>query len=243
MPANTLSSPLALIFDMDGVLILSEPVHEQSKREALAQSGIAVPNERFADYIGRSDTIMIQDLAAEHGLGEAEGVAILRLKHSIYESLEHTMQPVEGAIAFLNRAAGRFRLALATSANARNRRSTLDRLGIAHLFEVTMDASSFTHPKPSPEVFLNALRDLRLEAADCWIIEDAVTGILAAKAAGCFAVGLTTSFSREALKAAGADLVIDTFAELEEALQPIAEPFPEPLPLLGTPEAGIPFAG
>ncbi len=243
MLANICSSPLALIFDMDGVLIDSEPVHERSKREALAQSGIAVANERFAHYIGRSDTVMIQDLAAEHGLGESEGAEILRLKHNIYESLEHTMQPVEGAVDFLNWAASRFRLALATSANQRNRRATLDRLGVAPLFEVAVDAASFTHPKPSPEVFLNALRGLQLDAADCWIIEDAVNGILAAKAAGCFAVGLTTSFSREALKAAGADLVIDTFAELEQALQPISETYLEPFPLSGTLEAGLPFVG
>ena len=241
MLANT-SSPLALIFDMDGVLIDSEPVHERSKREALAQSGIHVPNERFANYIGRSDTVMIQDLAAEHGLTESDGAAILRLKHSIYESLEHTMQPVKGAVSFLNWASNRFRLALATSSNQRNRCATLDKLGIAPLFEVAVDAARFTHPKPSPEVFLIALGDLRLDAADCWIIEDALNGILAAKAAGCFAVGITTSFTREALKAAGADLVIDTFAELEQALQPAAEDYLEPMPLTGTPAAGVPVA-
>ncbi len=242
MLANT-SSPLALIFDMDGVLIDSEPVHERSKREALAQSGIQVPNERFANYIGRSDTVMIQDLAAEHGLTESDGTAILRLKHSIYESLEHTMQPVEGAVSFLNWAECRFRLALATSSNQRNRRATLDKLGVAPLFEVAVDAARFTHPKPSPEVFLIALGDLRLDAADCWIIEDALNGILAAKAAGCFAVGITTSFSREALKAAGADLVIDTFAELEQALQPASELYLNLLPFRATPAGGVPVAG
>lgn len=242
MLANT-SFPLALIFDMDGVLIDSEPVHERSKREALAQSGIQVPEERFANYIGRSDTVMIQDLAAEHGLSESDGNAILRLKHSIYESLEHTMQPVEGAVSFLNWAAQRFRLALATSANQRNRRATLDMLGVAPLFEVAVDAARFTHPKPSPEVFLIALGDLRLEAADCWIVEDSLNGILAAKAAGCFAVGLTTSFSREALKAAGADLVIETFAELEEALQPASEIYLDPASMGGTRAGGVPVAG
>lgn len=243
MLAHISSSPLALIFDMDGVLIDSEPVHERSKREALAQSGIQVPEERFANYIGRSDTVMIQDLASEHGLSENDGVEILRLKHRIYESLEHTMQPVEGAVDFLGWAAARFRLALATSANQRNRQATLDMLGVAALFEVAVDAARFTHPKPSPEVFLIALNDLHLDAADCWIIEDSLNGILAAKAAGCFAVGLTTSFSQEALKAAGADLVIETFAELRQVLQGASEINVEPMPLAGTPASGVPVAG
>ena len=216
--------PIALIFDMDGVLIDSEPVHEQSKREALLQSGIKVLEERFASYTGRSDTVMIEDLAAEHGLGDEESADILRRKHDIYESLEHTMQPVEGAVEFLNWASGRFRLALATSANERNRRATLETLGVATLFEVAVDATQFEHPKPSPEVFQIALRGLALEPGVCWIIEDAVNGVLAAKAASCFAVGLTTSFSREALLAAGADLVVETFAELKRALEESAQP-------------------
>ena len=219
MNAPELCTPIALIFDMDGVLIDSERLHERSKREALLQSGIHVPNERFANYIGRSDTVMIQDLAQEHGLDEQDGVAILRLKHRIYESLEHELEQVPGALEFLDWADSRFRLALATSSNHRNRVATLDRLGIAPLFEVAVDAARFTHPKPSPEVFQIALADLGLEPGACWVIEDAVNGILAAKAAGCTAVGITTSFTRQQLEAAGADLVIDTFAEFQGTLE------------------------
>ncbi len=218
MNGPTLKNPTALIFDMDGVLINSEPLHERSKREALAQVGIQVPEERFASYTGRSDTVMINDLAAEHGLDEARSAEILRSKHTIYESLEHELQPVEGAIEFLNWAHGHYRMALATSATARNRQKTSDMLGIAPLFEAAVDAASFQHPKPSPEVFLIALEKLGLPPSACWVVEDAVNGILAAKQAGCFAVGLTTSFSREALEEAGADLVIDNFDQLRNCL-------------------------
>ena len=226
MPAQGLYTPIALVFDMDGVLINSEPLHERSKREALLQSGIHVAEERFANYIGRSDTVMIQDLAAEHGLTEQNGLDILRLKHHIYESLEHELLPVPGALAFLEWANSRYRLALATSSNHRNRVATLDRLGVAPLFEVAVDAARFTHPKPSPEVFQIALNDLGLEPGACWVIEDAVNGILAAKAAGCLAVGLTTSFTRQQLLAAGADLVVDTFAEFQHALEKVQASLP-----------------
>ena len=196
MNSSAIRKPEALIFDMDGVLINSEPLHEHSKREALAQAGIEVPSERFASYTGRSDTVMIADLAAEHGLDEARGAEILKNKHAIYESLEHELQPIKGGVEFLRWAQSRFRLALATSANTRNRKATSEILGIASLFETAVDAADFQHPKPSPEVFQIALQRLRLSADVCWIVEDAVNGILAAKAAGCFGVGLTTSFSR-----------------------------------------------
>ena len=211
--------PVALIFDMDGVLINSEPLHERSKREALSQAGIEVPEERFASYTGRSDTVMINDLAAENGISDERSAEILRSKHVIYESLEHTLQPIAGATDFLRWASSRYRLALATSANTRNRQATSEMLGIAPLFEVAVDASNFQDPKPSPEVFQIALAKLDLPATSCWIIEDAVNGILAAKAAGCFAVGLTTSFSREELGKAGADLVIENFSELQRCLE------------------------
>ncbi len=211
--------PLALIFDMDGVLVDSEPVHERSKREALSAAGIVVPESRFASYTGRSDTVMIDDLAAEHGLDAERSAGILQSKHAIYESLEHTIEAVSGAIAFLQWADRRFRLALATSANQRNREATLAMLGIAPLFEVAVDAADFEQPKPSPEVFQIALQRLGLGPEVCWVIEDSVNGILAAKAAGCFAVGLTTSFVEEALRAAGADLVIENFGELQTALE------------------------
>lgn len=218
MNLSAIFKPQALIFDMDGVLINSEPLHERSKREALAQAGIKVPEERFASYTGRSDTVMIADLAAENGLDEARGAEILKAKHVIYESLEHELQPIEGGVEFLQWAQGRFRLALATSANTRNRKATSEILGIAPLFETAVDAADFEHPKPSPEVFQIALQRLGLEADACWIVEDAVNGIVAAKAAGCFAVGLTTSFSRQTLLDAGADLVIDSFLELRRCL-------------------------
>ena len=216
---SEIRKPQALIFDMDGVLINSEPLHERSKREALAQAGIEVPAERFASYTGRSDTVMIADLVAENGLDEARGAEILGAKHAIYESLEHELEPIEGGVEFLHWARRTFRLALATSATTRNRQATSAILGIAPLFETAVDAADFQHPKPSPEVFQIALQRLGLGAEMCWVIEDAVNGILAAKAAGCFAVGLTTSFSREALLEAGADLIIEDFEELRRCLE------------------------
>ena len=91
-----------LIFDMDGVLIDSEPLHERAKREALSEAGIIVPESLFASYTGRSDRAMIYEVAAGHGLNEQRSAEILDRKHRIYESLEHTLRPVSGAIEFVH---------------------------------------------------------------------------------------------------------------------------------------------
>lgn len=221
--ADLLSLPTALIFDMDGVLIDSEPLHVRSKREALFAAGITVPEQRFAHYTGRSDKVMIDDLAAEHGLSPEQSERILRHKAEIYSSLEHELQPVPGALDFLYWAQDHFRLALATSANHRNRVAHTEALGISALFETAVDSARFRHPKPSPEVFQIAVHDLGLKPAECWVIEDATNGVVAAKAAACTAVGLTTSFSAAALRDAGADFVIEHFAELQEGLRTLAQ--------------------
>jgi HAD superfamily hydrolase (TIGR01509 family) len=208
----------ALIFDMDGVLINSEPLHERAKREALKEAGIVVPESLFANYTGRSDKAMIYELASAHGESEQRCAEILERKHRIYESLEYTLRPVPGAIEFVHWAKSRYRLALATSATSRNRVTTLKSLQIESMFEIAVDSACFSQPKPSPEVFQIALERLGLASNACLVIEDAVNGIVAAGAAGCFSAGLTTSFSEASLREAGADIVVGSYSELKMLL-------------------------
>jgi beta-phosphoglucomutase-like phosphatase (HAD superfamily) len=73
--------------------------------------------------------------------------------------------------------------------------------------------------KPSPEIFLKAIAGLELPAGDCWVIEDSVNGIVAARHAQCVPVGLTTSFHRTQLLSEGANLVVDSFSELRQLLE------------------------
>ena len=210
--------PAALIFDMDGVLVDSEGLHERAKRAALQHAGLALPEERFAAYIGRSDKAMIDDVAAEFSLSAAQSAELQRQKNAFYEAGECTLQLVAGALDFLSWSYRHFRLALATSATARNRKSLMQRFALESFFEVMVDAAQFDAPKPSPEVFEITLKELGLAGASCWVIEDSINGIIAAKLAGCFAVGITTSFSSEALAEAGADLVVESFAQLQSQL-------------------------
>src|SRR5277367_6930552 len=177
-----------------------------------------VPESLFADYIGRNDKAMIYEVAAAHGLSAQRSDEILDSKRRIYESLEPTLRPVPGAIEFVHWGSSRYRLAVATSATNRNRQATLKLLRIESMFEVAVDSASFSQSKPSPEVFQVALERLGLAPTACLVIEDAVSGIVAARAAGCFAAGLTTSFSEASLREAGADIVVGSFPELKTLL-------------------------
>lgn len=142
-----------------------------------------------------------------------------RLKREAYESIEHEQQEVPGAVDFVVWAKSHYRIAIATSATPRNRNVALQKLGIGDHFDAIVDHGRRPRPKPDPEVFLTAMQELGVKAGDCWIIEDSLNGIAAAKAAGCLAVGITTTFDASKLSAAGADVIVDSFAELRRLLE------------------------
>ena len=212
-------SPAGLIFDMDGVLIDSEPLHKRAKELAFGEFGIVLPESVYDSYKGRPDTTMLPEILIARGWSAEKIQELSRRKRQIYEEIEHELQAVEGAVEFVRWAESRFKIALATSATARNREATFRLLGIGDLFHAVVDASGHQRPKPDPEVFLLALEKLQLKAADCWIIEDSVNGLRAAKGAGCFTVAITTTFDCETLSAAGADRVVDSFAELRKQME------------------------
>ncbi len=204
---------------MDGVLIDSEPLHKRAKELAFAEIGIILPDSVYDSYKGRPDATMLPEVLASRGLPAEQIHELSRRKKQIYEETEHELQAVDGAVEFVVWAASRYKIALATSATARNREATLRLLGIDDLFHAVVDASGHQRPKPDPEVFLIALEKLRLHAAKCWIVEDSVNGLRAARDAGCFSAAITTTFDRETLMTAGADIVVASFSELRTLLE------------------------
>lgn len=204
---------------MDGVLIDSEPLHKRAKEQAFGEFGIVLSEEVYDGYKGRPDATMLPEILRPRGWSEEKIRELSVRKRAIYEEIEHELRAVPGAVAFVDWAATRYNLALATSATKRNREATFRLLGIGPQFGAVVDASGHTRPKPDPEVFQVAMRELGVSAGECWIIEDSVNGLRAAKAAGCYAVAITTTFDRGALAGAGADVVVDTFVELRTGLE------------------------
>ena len=210
--------PFALIFDLDGVLVDSEPLHQRAKEQAFAEFGIVLEQSVYDEIKGRPDEVTLREIL------EARGVAhflaeLTERKRAFFQAIQHELQAVVGAVVFIRWAKPRFRIALATSSTSRNRDLAFGVLGVGDYFESVVDASRHRIPKPNAEVFQVAIADLRLTPEECWIIEDSVNGIRAAKAAGCVTVGITTTFGRAKLEASGADLIVDSFEELRGILE------------------------
>jgi beta-phosphoglucomutase len=204
---------------MDGVLVDSEPLHKRAKELAFAEIGIVLPDSVYDSYKGRPDATMLPEILTARGFPKESIEELLRRKRQIYEGSEYDLHAIDGAVELVAWAASRYKIALATSATARNREATLRLLGIDDLFHAVVDASGHQRPKPDPEVFLIALEKLGLKSADCWIIEDSVNGLRAAKAAGCFSAAITTTFDRNTLVTAGADFVVESFSQLRALLE------------------------
>jgi HAD superfamily hydrolase (TIGR01509 family) len=215
---RSLPLPTALIFDMDGVLVDSEPLHKRAKEIAFGEVGVVLPESTYDSYKGRPDATMIPEVLGERGMSVEQMAALFDRKRQIYEKIEHELREIPGAAEFLVWAKSRYHIALATSSTPRNRAAALQLLGVGDPFDVSVDQSGFQRPKPDPEIFLTTMKQLSAEPAECWVIEDSVNGVLAGKAAGCVVVGITTTFDRETLASAGADIVVDSFSELRGVL-------------------------
>jgi beta-phosphoglucomutase len=209
----------SIIFDMDAVLIDSEPVHELAKKRAFERFGISLPEDAHEKYKGRPDNTMIIEVLQSIGDKNLEPKELIRIKHEEFEAIEHMAVPVRGAKEFVLWAHTRYRIALATSATPRNRRAALSLLGLENSFDLILDSSGFSKPKPDPDVFERAVLGLGTCAGKCLVIEDSLNGILAAKAAGCIAAAIPTSFTKEELTRSGADFVVDNFEQLRALIE------------------------
>jgi len=209
----------ACVFDFDGVIIDSEPLHAEAKRITLNQFLIPHSETLFADFKGRPDSAFFQHVAAELASGRATALEMESCKQACYAKLFNDVPLVPGALNFLAIARETFsRLALATSATRHDFQLGARKYQLAKWFDAIVTGDDTARHKPDPEPYLKAIASLGVASSDALVIEDSPNGIRAAKAAHCRVIGLTTTFQAEELRDAGADRVVSSFAELSQML-------------------------
>lgn len=205
-----------IIFDMDGVLINSEPVTMKAATLALAEIGIAADRRDFEPYIGAGEEKFITEPCRAHGKESLAPSALKRL-YELFDSLVYDELFVYPSVhRLLDELKSRgIHMAIASSSAREKLIASLDAAKIQQtLFDTIITGSDVSQKKPSPEIYLTAMKKLGAEPGECIVIEDALSGIASAKAAGCICFAVTTSFTAEKLKAAGADFTGDDIAEI-----------------------------
>ena len=218
--------PTAVIFDMDGVLVDSEPFHEQMLCALLAAEGHLLTGEEYAALIGTNMASTWDFLFERFALMGHRGGYIARYEQSLVDHLTaNHVEPEPGAHQLIARLRedGR-RLAVASSSPDAVVRATLTALGLDGMFELHVAGDQVAHGKPDPEIYLTTAARLGVPPARCLAIEDSLHGIEAARRAGMAVVAVRTRYTVG--RALDATRVVDS---LEELLAPdaIANMLPE----------------
>ncbi|GAA2855779.1 phosphatase [Actinoplanes cyaneus] len=173
----------AYLFDCDGTITDSMPVHYQAWQEALAEWGADFPEDLFYAWGGRPAADIIVDLNARQGL--AMPVATVNEhRESLFQSRLATVQAVPGVLQHLQDAYGRVPFAVVSGSTRDSVTASLTALGLLDRFPVLVCAEDYANPKPDPEPYLTAARLLGADPATCVVFEDTELGVQAAKAAG-----------------------------------------------------------
>ncbi len=210
----------AILFDMDGVLVNSEPVITEASILGLKEFGVQARWEDFHAFTGMGEDRFIGGVAELHGVPYR--VEMKRRVYEIYlDIVKDKIEVYPGTLPTLTRLQGAgLRCALASAADLIKVRANLAAAGIAEsLFAALVSGDDVPNKKPAPDVYLLAAQRCGVEPAHCVVVEDALSGIAAARAAGMRCVAVETSFPRERLLQAGADAVCKDISGVWEALE------------------------
>lgn len=213
---------LGVIFDMDGVLVDSEYAMREAGIRALRRYGVEASHEDFYEFTGMGEDSFIGGVARKHGLEYT--LAIKELAYEIYvdECLELVILPpaVPDMLKAL-RAAGMFRLAVASSSDRVKVSANLKRIGVDDgFFDAVVTGSDITRKKPFPDIFLKAAGLIGVKPSRCIVLEDALSGLQAAKDAGMSRIGVCSFFDAETLSEKKPDYII---SDMNEAYGKILE--------------------
>jgi HAD superfamily hydrolase (TIGR01509 family) len=173
----------AYLFDCDGTIADSMPLHFLAWNQALARHNCPFPEELFYAWGGRPVPEIIAQLNRDHGL-KMNVNEVAREKEDLYLELLPQVTAVPDVLAEIHRMHGKIPFAVVSGSPRDSVVKTLNALGILDLFETLVCAGEYTHGKPSPEPFLMAAERLNVPPRDCLVFEDADLGIQAAAAAG-----------------------------------------------------------
>lgn len=182
--AALLARKRLLIFDLDGTLINSSPLHAQAFTEACAPLGIAVDYATIAGMTTETAVDQLADAAGVSLMPEARQALIARKRHRALTLIETELEAMPGAPLFLQKTGSRWQRALCTSASRANADAALRRTGMGACFDWIITANDVVHGKPDPEIFRLALNRAGIPAEHALVFEDAPSGLAAAAAAG-----------------------------------------------------------
>lgn len=208
-----MSPQLAVIFDVDGVLIDSYEPHYQSWVRLFSELDVQFTEDQFRATFGRTNRDIFMQLFPGE-MSEEEMRERGERKEVLYrEIISEELAPMSGAVELVHAlAAEDFAVGVGSSGPPENIELTLKRLQLTDLIQAAVTGADVERGKPDPEVFLLGAERLGVQPAHCAVVEDAPQGVEAANRAGMASIALTSTQQRSEL--ASADLIVDQLEEL-----------------------------
>lgn len=204
----------AVIFDMDGVIIDSEPVHFEVEGELLEELGGVFDEEEHSSFVGTTDYAMWDTFKREFNLKPSVEEMVEMKKERFIENL-HRIPLVENVTKVMSILQDNgYLMALASSNNRKAVDAIIERFHLGKYLAYSISGEDVKNGKPDPEIFLTAAKNLNVEPENCLVIEDAANGVKAAKAAGMKCIGFKNpnSGNQDLSKA---DLVMDSYDQFD----------------------------
>jgi HAD superfamily hydrolase (TIGR01509 family) len=209
-------SAQAVIFDMDGVIVDSEPRHERAFFEVVRELGYESLGLKFADYIGRSDKELWIDFVAKHRPAQSLEELLAMKRKRVIEIIRREQPLFDGLLPLVQKLAECYRLALASGSERAVIEEVLNLEALHRYFPVVVSGSEVSRGKPAPDIFLRTAELLGVLPKDCCVVEDSKPGIAAALAAGMQVIAITNTHPAEELR--HATHVVSAYSEIEGLL-------------------------
>lgn len=206
-----------VIFDMDGVIVDTEPLHKKAYYQHFGELNIEVDAELFSKFTGKSTRNVYQMVKDIFGIGTETEVLIQRKRTIFYDlfDTDPALTLLDGVEVLINDLHSQnFQLILASSAAKTTIDRVFKRFNLFPFFSHLVSGEDFPESKPNPAIFIEAQRLSGNDKSNCIVIEDSTNGILAANGAGIFCIGYKSANSKNQ-NYETADLVIHHFNELD----------------------------
>jgi beta-phosphoglucomutase len=209
--------PAALIFDMDGVLVDSNPFHLRKWVKLLNEHGIPFDSQELPQQVVgyRNDSLLRHFFGPDLTAPERQALTE-ELEEKFRTAFKPHAEPLPGLRELITQASQNgVAMAVASSAMRKNVEFVVDAVGLRPYFRCLLNGDEVTHAKPDPEIYIKAAEKLGFAPERCVGFEDSFVGIEAAKNAGLRCVAIGSSFPLEELRRTRADRVVGSFLELD----------------------------
>ena len=209
----------AIVYDVDGTLINSEPLHVKAWKQTLISHGHTfseLPAEFLSTMAGKKPIVIAEGMVVELSINSS-AEQFLNEKAALFVSMaQESLEAMPGAIESVDRLSeAGFRLAIGTSLDREFLDIVLHKFNIADKFEVIVTGNEITNGKPDPETYFKVFEKLNVVASSCVVLEDARSGVEAAKASGAYCIGIK-NINAEPQDLSSADMIIHSLSEVDK---------------------------